>query len=152
IREIHWCEIPATIAPQWANPADTLLALWPSPVDDDCCFTDAGFSEFDDSDEQWDAEWKAMVERMLEALNDFGPAIIHNKGAGVRGRSSLASWVIPWYSPTEAVELSIADRTILSTHDDKFEDAVVDFGELPKVTLRSGQGHPILWTVVNPGG
>src|SRR4029453_13083633 len=104
IREIHWCEIPATIAPQWANPADTLLALWPSPVDDDCCFAGARFSEFDDSDEQWDAEWKAMVERMLEALNDFGPAIIHNHGDVERGRSSRARGGIPWSSPTRRVE------------------------------------------------
>lgn len=46
--------------------------------------------------------------------------------------------------------MSLVDQVLLSTEDDGFPPAVVDFGGEPSVTLAAGDGHPMLWIFSGP--
>jgi len=48
---VHWAPILHEIARHRVAKGFELFALWPSPVNDDVCFREAGFTEFGDSDE-----------------------------------------------------------------------------------------------------
>lgn len=48
------------------------------------------------------------------------------------------------------LSLSLVDQVLLSTEDDGFPPAVVDFGGEPSVTLAAGDGHPMLWIFSGP--
>jgi hypothetical protein len=147
IRAICWSNVPADLAPGWVQPTGRLVAVWPSPIGADACFQRAGFSEFIDFDETtWDDEWKLIVRRMLDSLGRYGWARLQYQRDVYRprGRSWLRS-LVPWFDPKEAIDLPIAERVLLSTQDDRFAEAVVQFGEPSKVTLRTSFGHPLFW-------
>jgi hypothetical protein len=146
IRELCWGSVPPNQRPSWAAFAGTLLGVWPAPVDHDVCFREAGFSEFADTDEDWDRDWEVIVGRVLAFLQARGTSRLRN-GADVRRRRPcrILEWLLPWHVPTEAVAFSPRERLLLSTHDDRFPAAVVEFGDPPAVMVRASDGHPILW-------
>jgi len=152
IEGIRWGHVPAAAAPAWVGPGGTLVALWPTPVDADSCFREAGFAEFADSDEQWDDEWRRVVERLLGLLGQYGQARLLNREevCSLRPRRWW-EWLAFWLQPTEVVELGAVDRVCLSAEDDRFGEAVMHFGDPPAVTLRTSWGHPILWVAAAPG-
>jgi hypothetical protein len=151
IREICWGVVPSGLARRWVEPGGSLTALWPSPVNADQCFINAGFSQFGDQEDewdvdQWDSEWRVVVGLLIGELRKCGEDHLRNRADvwAYRGKRWW-EWLIPWCKPVEAVDLPPVDRVVLSTEEDWLPDAVVDFGEPPAVTLYSGTGHEILW-------
>src|ERR1700693_5711314 len=121
IGAINWDNVPTAHLPQWIEPSGTLLAIWPSPVDHDVCFANAGFSEFADSDEPYDAEWKQMLERLLDALARFGEMRLENKD---RPRLRATWWdCLRWWrqarQPRQPSAWAIVDRLLVSIEDDR---------------------------------
>jgi hypothetical protein len=152
IKAICWDEIPAERLPAWPEPSKVVAALWPSPVNHDYCFAQDGFTQFADSDEQWDEEWRRVVHQLVNALGRFGRPQLRN-GKDVLQYRKRGWWdrLIPWDPRTEAVELPPVDRVLLSARDDRLPHALVQFGEPPAATLRAGNGHPVLWVAAAPG-
>ncbi|MCP3904367.1 MAG: hypothetical protein GY715_12120 [Planctomycetes bacterium] len=92
---------------------------------------DAGFHEFSDKDDPWDAEFEAMVTRLVDHLAEYGRPSLEVK-IPVRCSSG---------SP------SLIDQVIAPTWDDNFDDAVLRFGSPEQVVLRTCHGHEILWVI-----
>jgi hypothetical protein len=152
INAICWGDVPPNLAPGWVHPTGKLIAVWPSPLNADTCFEKARFTEFIDFDETtWDDEWKRIVERLIDSLGRFGTAQLQNTMDFYvpRGNNWL-DWLGPWFNRTEAIDLPIAERVLLSTQDDRFAESVVRFGESPAVTLRTSFGHPLIWIAAAP--
>ena len=126
IRKIHWDNVAPSVAPDWFSPGDHVVAIWPSPVDHDACFRYAGFEDFDDSDDRWDADFEAVCERLLGVLeNTLGTPII-------RSENDFAAPRAPTF----------LQRMLAPTENDNFHDFVADFG---LCRLRTGMGHPLIW-------
>jgi hypothetical protein len=140
------CELFAVTNPE------TPLALWPSPVDADSCFAQDGFGQFADLDEQWDQEWRRVVQQLVDALGRFGGPRLP-KGNDVFRYRNRGWWdrLLPWNPPLEAIELLPVDRIILSGQDDRLPHALVYLGEPPVAALCAGNGHPLLWVAGIPG-
>ena len=129
-----------------------LCALWPSPVDHDACFQAAGFDEFADSDEDWDAEWLDIVIRAIEYLQRYGPIKIERSAGACREDERPAWWqrlLIWWWQRfgappgiTFASSLPISEQLVLASQHDQFGPCVVRFGG---VVLQTDSGHAILW-------
>lgn len=149
ITEIYWANVPSDVAPAWASASGRLMAVWPSPIDDDACFAAAGFTRFADTDGHWDSEWKHIVGALLEVLRRFGEMRLLNRDDVFVGEHRRKGWLARRRSVMEPETLSPLDRLVLSTQDDQFPDAVVTFGDVPKVTVRCGRGHPILWIALD---
>lgn len=62
IKEICWDKIPAQLRSNVFPEDGHLFAFWPSPVDHDICFKNAGFTEFEDSDDLWDDNYSDMIQ------------------------------------------------------------------------------------------
>jgi hypothetical protein len=146
IRTLNWGIVPPDQRPRWVLPEGTLLALWPTPVDSDVCFCEAGFDEFADSDDAWDRDWQNIVTRTIDVLRLRGTVRLRNEAdvLEVRKRRPL-EWLLPWRQPTRTVTLSAEERIFLSTRDDRIPPAVVEVGDPPAVLLRVSDGHPLLW-------
>lgn len=52
----------------WGGRLGTLHTLLPEPVDADACLTEAGFSAFADSDDDWDRDFDALVQHFIDTL------------------------------------------------------------------------------------
>lgn len=126
IARVHWAEITEA-RPSWSSASGRLYAIWPSPIDHDACFAAAGFSDFGDSDEAWDAEFAEFVEKTLAVLGEIGKA---------RG----------------GPRASLRDALIAAARDDNFPPCVVSFGEPVVASVRTSDGHPILWIWIATGG
>jgi hypothetical protein len=133
---IHWSPVPG------APGAKELFALWPSPVNDDACFREAGFCDFADSDSEWDANADALLTRLIEALTNFGaPHLV----------SKPVLKYQPWYRRLfiKAEIFDLRQQIELPIQWDGLPDCIVDFGE-SGVSLRSGSGHHLFWITL-PG-
>jgi hypothetical protein len=128
---IHWSPVPGA-----AN-GGTLFALWPSPVSPDVCFREAGFTDFGDGDESWDANADGLLTRLLEALSSYGAP---------RLMSEPAERQQAWYRRlfTKAEVFDLRQQIELSIQWDELPDCIVSFGE-SGVSLRAGSGHHIFW-------
>jgi hypothetical protein len=128
---IHWSPVPG------AAPGMELFALWPSPVNDDVCFREAGFTDFGDGDENWEKDADGMVTRLLEQLSCYGPA--HLVSAPVERHQ-------PWYRrPFGKPEVyDLREQIDLPMQWDELPNCIVAFGEVG-ATLRTGSGHHIFW-------
>lgn len=135
IARVNWAEI-TDARPSWAPASGRLCAIWPSPVDHDACFAAAGFSDFGDTDEAWDAEFAEVVEKTLAALGETGkPALTEGEYPLDRGRPRV----------------SFRDALIAASRDDNFNPCVVSFGEPVVASVRTSDGHPILWIWIAAG-
>jgi len=116
----------------------TLFALWPAPVNHDACFKDAGFEDFDDADDVWDANAGGLLSRLVDHLSRYGSA---------RLVSEPVVRMQPWYrrvfaeSAPEAIDLR---EQIVAPMWNKLPDCIVRFGEAG-VALRTGCEHHIFW-------
>jgi hypothetical protein len=152
IEAICWDELSAERHPAWPDTAAMVAALWPSPVDRDYCFAQDGFAQFADSDEQWDREWRRVVQQLLNTLGRFGRPWLPNGKDLFQYR--IRGWwdrLLPWGPPTEAMELPPVDRVMVSARDDRLPQALVHFGEPAAASLRAGNGHALLWVAGSPG-
>jgi hypothetical protein len=133
ISRLNWGEINEA-RPPWSWPSGRLYAIWPSPVDHDQCFEAAGFTEFGDSDDSWDRDFSDLIARVLESLAHFGGAVLREGEYPVeRGRPRA----------------SCRDALIAAATDDNVPPCVVVFGDPPKASVRTCDGHPILWTWIS---
>ena len=122
----------------------TLHAIWPSPVDSDVCFEAAGFTEFEDSDSDWDANWETLVERVVSTLCRYGDPMIQNPVTALVP-TSIWDRIRTGRLRNPEADLTLVEQIVLTTTDDQFQRAVVSFGVEPKLTLICGDGRPILW-------
>ena len=128
-QRMNWAEL-VTGSAAWCPSAWRVWALWPSPVDHDSCFQSAGFEDFDDTDEAWDSEFGAWVAEVVAALETRGTArLAHGEYPLARGRRCE----------------SLGEALVAAARDDNFSDCVVTFGAPERASLRTSDGHAILW-------
>lgn len=128
---IHWSPVPGSAD------GKELFALWPSPMNDDACFREAGFTDFGDGDESWDAEAESLLTRLLAALSSYGPLHLISEPAERR-----QSWFRRLFTRAEVFDLR--HQIELPIQWDELPDCVVAFGD-SGVSLRTGCGHHIFW-------
>jgi hypothetical protein len=129
LRHLNWDEI-LDVHPAWRPSAWRLWALWPSPIDHDSCFAEAGFSDFGDSDEAWNTAFAALLEEVLICLNRYGePRLLEGEQPTERGRPRR----------------TLGDALLAAATDDNFPACFVGFGSRTQALLRTSDGHPVLW-------
>jgi hypothetical protein len=134
IRAVNCAELSSE-ALSWCPEGWRLWALWPSPVDHDSCFEQAGFDDFADSDDEWNSGFALLVEDVVRVLGRLGVARLA-EGEYPRGR------------PRE----TLGDALVAAARDDNFAPCVVVFGEPAQGLVRTSDGHPILWMALANGG
>lgn len=142
--DIHWCDVSTHEAPGLAPATGGLLALWPAPVNADACFEEAGFSDFEDNDAEWDDNARALLARVVRALSVHGePRLL----------SAPITENLPWYSRLfrAPVAVPLLEQLDQPMHWDSVPRCHVAFGA-GGATLRTGNGHVLLWiTLPHPG-
>jgi hypothetical protein len=136
IRAVNWGELQ-DVRPVWLPEGWGLWGIWPSPVDHDVCFQEAGFDDFADSDGEWDSGFALLVEDVLGVLGALGVArLIEGEYPTERGR----------------MRKTFCDALVAAARDDNFAPCVVVFGEPARGFIRTSNGHPILWLVLADAG
>ena len=133
---VHWSPVPGAVE------GTELFALWPSPVSEDACFRAAGFSDFGDGDESWDANADGLLTRLLEALSTYGAPRLVSEPA-----ERHPSWYRRLFTKPETLDLR--QQIELPIQWDELPDCLVLFGE-SGASLRTGSGHHLFWIVL-PG-
>ncbi|MDB6031292.1 MAG: hypothetical protein JWM16_1630 [Verrucomicrobiales bacterium] len=131
---ILWSPVPG------AAPGMEMFALWPSPVNDDVCFREAGFTDFGDGDENWEGNANDVLTRLLDDLSRYGPA--HLVSAPVERHQP---WYCRLFGNPEVYDLR--EQIELPMEWDELPDCIVAFG-VAGATLRTGSGHHIFWITV----
>ena len=137
---IHWSHVLGDCARRYAAEGSGLFALWPSPVKCDGCFRNAGFTDFADSDEQWDAQAADLLSRLLAELSSFGPPRLVSVPA--KKQWSLIDRIFRQPDP-----IDIREQIEAPIQWDELPDCIVAFGE-SGVVLRTGLGHYLFWIVL----
>lgn len=133
---LHWSRVPNP--PADALPGVQVHALWPSPVNPDACFTEAGFTDFEDADPSWDEQADALVQRVLDALiAHFGPAALQ--------RAPIMRFQ-PWYRAlfSRPQALPLWEQLSRPMHDDRHDPAEIRFGS-SRARIRGSEGHQLIW-------
>lgn len=106
-------------------------------MNDDACFREAGFTDFGDGNESWDADADGLLTRLLEALSGYGPPCLI---------SNPAEKHQSWYRRliTKAEVFNLRQQIELPILWDELPDCIVGFGDTG-VALRTGSGHHIFW-------
>ncbi len=120
------------------------VAVWPAPIDADACFLAAGFSEFADTTDEWDSQWRAIIHRAIEFLTQFGTPAIRTQITPFTP-NRLLDRILKGAPKSKPIRLALTDQVVLPTIDDQFPTAIVDFGEERLATVITGNGHPVLW-------
>jgi hypothetical protein len=131
---IHWSPVPS------ADEGSALFALWPAPVNPDVCFQEAGFTDFGDGDENWEADADGLLTRLLEALSSYGAPRLMSEPA-----EKHQSWYRRLFTKAEVFDLR--QQIELPIQWDELPDCIVSFGE-SGVSLRTGSGHHIFWVTL----
>jgi len=111
---------------------NTILLIWPGPIDHDECFRKAGFNDFADSDEKWDSDFKKVVERIIDVLKPFGELHIENE---IKPNTSIFQKLFGKKRP----DYNLIEQIILSTQY-ACPNYKVRFGN---VSLRTGNEHQL---------
>ncbi|MFN9714025.1 MAG: hypothetical protein ACK57G_09545 [Planctomycetota bacterium] len=128
---VHWSLVSSDSA------GAALFVLWPAPMNHDVCFRDAGFTDFADADEAWDANAEGLLSRLLAEMSTYGePRLV----------SAALQQPQPWFRSLfrKPDVFSLRDQISLPIQWDQLPDCVVEFGE-SGVSLRTGQGHHVFW-------
>jgi hypothetical protein len=136
LRHLNWDEV-VRVHPLWRPEGWRLWALWPSPVDHDLCFGQAGFSDFDDNDDAWHTAFAELINDLLAALHAYGRPLL-NAGSEYpieRGRRRE----------------TLQEALLAAASDDNFRPCTVSFGSPPRALVRTSDGHPILWIALETG-
>jgi hypothetical protein len=128
---VHWSPVPGALE------GEELFALWPSPMNDDVCFREAGFKDFGDGDESWDTDADGLLTRLLEVLSSYGPPRIITEPTA--RHQSLCRRLF-----TKAEVFDLRQQIELPMQWDELPDCIVSFGE-SGVSVRTGSGHYIFW-------
>jgi hypothetical protein len=150
IEKLHWGSVVPTGIVRKLARFGQVVAIWPGPVDSDYCFSQAGLKDFADSDEAWDADWRRVVVRTVQQLEEAGVARIQVR-AEVREIPDGSTWkqLKRWLEgPPNTFGkqvLGIEEQVIVVSNDDQFGEILVEFGEPAICGLWAGMGHPVLW-------
>ncbi|MDB4927765.1 MAG: hypothetical protein JWM10_249 [Myxococcaceae bacterium] len=127
----------------WQARPGTLLALLPEPVNSDVCLQAAGYDTFADGDEEWDEDFKRLVESLLGDLTQrHGVPALH---APERCLPPRRGW-LPVPRPKSPPALSPLDALASAGHDDqRLEFACAAFGAARSAALFTSDGHCLLW-------
>jgi hypothetical protein len=153
IRALHWGKLPTAAGLKWRHTGGALYGIWPAPFPWDACFQQAGFADFSDGDEGWDAEWDSLIAAAVANLaQHFGQVQLIAEDNPRRGLlHNLASKFLPHQRATRLSELSPVERLLWSTCDDQIPCTMADFGQEQAVRLRTSDGHRVLWISAAPG-
>ena len=133
IHTIHWAQIKGCSENKCGRNGQLLFAVWPAPISADQCFKKAGFTDFDEADDDlWEDEFDDILKSVLSFLMPFGE---HKFRAPIE--------ISEYPNPT------FEKQVYAPILNDNFPRAVVDFGDPPAATLITGDGHPIFWIVVD---
>jgi len=138
IRSLNW-SLPSPGLVHWWGPAGgTLLAIWPSPINGDACFTKAGFTDFDDDDldEAWDADFENLTSSLVRRLSSFGTTVLRY------GSSVLQT--------DQTIEEALLETTGKDTQI-CVPPCIVDFGDPPRASLCTSDEHRIWWVKISDG-
>ncbi|MCA9171129.1 MAG: hypothetical protein KDB23_25830 [Planctomycetales bacterium] len=119
------------------------LAIWPSPLNGDECFAQAGFTEFTETDDAWDHAWRTIIEDVISDLSRYDSPVIRQPVLPVT-KSTLWERMCG-ASKYRDVTLTLLEQVALTTNDDRYSQVVVEFGSAPHISLVTCDGHPILW-------
>ena len=144
VRTLNWAEVDAESAPDLVvSGHGRILVLWPAPVDHDECFARAGFLDFADTTDAWHAGFADLVAALCRFLGRGGHArLVSGDYPRAHGIGHTLARLLGHPSAIATPENAI----IAAALDDNFSPCVVHFGEPARAALRSGGGHPLLWT------
>lgn len=140
--KVHWSDVPPADAGRLIAPGHQLVAMWPSPVEHDTCFAQAGFTEFGDNDDAWLESADALLGRALSVLSGQGEPILSSRPL-VQPR--------PWYR--RLLQRSTPQPLLQQARLPMQWDSLPGFhARFPAsgTELRTGDGHFLLWITV-PG-
>jgi hypothetical protein len=121
-----------------------LVAVWPSPVNHDSCFRDAGFTEFADNDEAWSVRASALLERLLAELCKHGEPRLVSKPI-----QRAQPWFLRPFRRARALDLR--EQIAQPIQWDSLPECVVAFGSAG-ASLRAGNGHHLYWLTLPGNG
>lgn len=145
ITKIQWSNVDISPERFGFPPGYFVFAIWPSPVEPDACFLNAGFSSFANTDEKWDAEFKVIIQQLLEALVSCGELVIRQDIECNYVYSFREKILLSLKLMNPVVDLNLSERILLAATDSQFGDLVIDFGSSALAAIRVGSGHPIFW-------
>jgi hypothetical protein len=138
----------------------TCYALLPEPVDADACLAEAGFSEFADTDDDWDAQLDALIRGMVEQFQArLGGAVLvapeppetrsfWSRLRAFGGRDEGSSLNPLGLDPAAALSLAARNDSALAFARLEFSDA----GTSPvEALLFTSDGHSIVWAWLGEG-
>lgn len=123
----------------------SLYGLFPSPVNDDVCFAEAGHRDFqsDDADYSegyWDAQAAILHQRVWSALSALGSATLC---------SPPLYPARPWWQFWRTLApLSLIEQLERPMYEDNLPAACVRFGAA--VEIETGNGHQLYWIRLLP--
>ncbi len=143
IRGICWDAPEPALAALPALPGAAGVALWPTPIDADACFEEAGFAEFADSDAEWDAGFEQLGALLVETVGRLaGPAQPLPPPPPTRAWFGLRRVARPAPTALEAL--------LEAAHDDNRGRVTACFGSPARAALTTADGHPIWWLHAAP--
>lgn len=122
-----------------------VYALWPAPVNDDECFRQAGYNDFQSDDDNyseayWDEQAAILHQRLIGVLLGMGKAKLLSKS--LCGQRTMARF---WQL---GEPLPLIEQLALPTWQDNLPETRVRFGEVAE--LRTGKGHKLYWIGLSP--
>jgi hypothetical protein len=150
IYTVNWSVLPSHFREQNYS---ALVAIWPTPCPLCACMKRAGIYGESKINEEWDAEWRQMVQRLLICLERFGEPSMRSevKACEIVKRSGFAAildyfpFSLIYGASEKKLTLSILEQLLLTMDDDQFGEAIVNFGNTPNISLSVGYGHHIFW-------
>jgi hypothetical protein len=140
---VHWSPVEDVEASSQLLDGFRLVALWPSPVNHDICFREAGFTEFADTDDAWGIRADALLERLLAELTRHGePKLVSEPVRHFERWSFMRS--------KRERPVGLREQLMLPILWDSLPECVVAFGR-GGVTLRVGNGHHLFWLTLPLG-
>ena len=73
IKKVHWDVVEKD------DVKSVVLMIWPAPLEHDACFQRAGFTDFADTDAEWEKDFRDLVERLVSKLCEYGDVTVVNE-------------------------------------------------------------------------
>jgi hypothetical protein len=143
IQGLYWDEPAPGLVILPAMPEGDCLVVWPTPIDHDACFEEAGFSEFADSTAAWDADFDRLAALLVRTVESLAGAA--NSSGTPAPASGLARL---WHRPP-APKSPVA-ALIDAADDDRLGRVTILFGKPATAALTTGDGHPLWWLHSSP--
>jgi hypothetical protein len=146
---LHWSPVGAPAGCAGPPVGCQLLALWPAPVNPDACFEEAGFTDFGDNDDAWDAASSALIDRLLAALAAHdAPRLLSPPLRQGRNWHRRLLAALRLGAGADAA-LPLKTQIEMPMQWDSLPRCQIAFGDRG-VALHAGDGHVLFWVVL-PG-